>query len=288
MVSKDKYLSVLRNATDGSITYYVGYNEDDVKHLSNCTLICNKSFNPQLTNVDFIKCENPQLEFYKLSKNHKKDYLEEEKLVFSNGYYIHKEAKIGKNVEIGKGVVIGKVTIEDNVKIHPNVIIYSDTVILSNSIIEANTVIGAEGVMWVWDKEERVYLNQLGGVIIEKDCRIGSNVTIVRGSANENTIIGEGTCMAHGTLVGHGCVIGKNNHFANNVSLGGGVYIYDNCFFGSGVVISAGCIIEDIILVGSGGVLNGKIKKSGVYVGVPAKWIKEYQGKMSGVPIRSS
>jgi hypothetical protein len=51
--------------------------------------------------------------------------------------------------------------------------------------------------------------------------------------------------------------------------------------------LSAGCIIQNIILVGSGGVLNGTIKKSGVYVGVPAKWKKEYQGKMSGVPFKS-
>ncbi|MEE2699803.1 MAG: DapH/DapD/GlmU-related protein [Bacteroidota bacterium] len=288
MVEQDRCLSVLRNASDGSITYYVGNDENDVNHLSNCTLMCNESFSPNLTNVELVKCDDPQLEFYKLSQQYKKNYLKDDELEFRNGYYLHKDAKIGENVDIGKGCVIGKVIIEDNVKIHPNVVIYTDTIIMSNSIIEANTVIGAEGVMWVWDNKERVYLHQLGGVIIEKNCKIGSNVTIVRGSANEDTIIGEGTCMAHGTLVGHGCMIGKNNHFANNVSLGGGVQVYDNCFFGSGVVLSAGCSIEDVILVGSGGVLNGKIEKSGVYVGVPAKWIKEYTGKMSGVPFKSS
>ena len=103
---------------------------------------------------------------------------------------------------------------------------------------------------------------------------------------NENTIIGN-TVLYGDVHVLDGCVIGKNNHFANNVSLGGGVKICDNCFFGSGVVLSAGCIIQNIILVGSGGVLNGTIQKSGVYVGVPAKWKKEYQGKMSGVPFKS-
>lgn len=287
-MNKEQYLSVLSNACDGAITYYVGENEEDVKHLENCTLLCKQSFSPKLQNVHLIKSKNPQLEFYKLSEKYKKDYLEENKLEFINGYYLHKDAVIGKNVTIGKGCVIGKCIIEDNVKINPNVVVYAETKIMSDVVIEANTVIGAEGVMWVWDNEERVYLHQLGGVIIEKHCKIGSNVTIVRGSANENTIIGEGTCMAHGTLVGHGCIIGKNNHFANNVSLGGGVKICDNCFFSSGVVLSAGCTIQEIILVGSGGVLNGNITKSGVYVGVPAKWKKEYQGKMSGVPFKSS
>ena len=285
-MNKKEYLSILPNARDGAITYYVGENEEDVKHLENCILFCNQSFNPDLNNVKLLKSENPQLEFYKLSKKYKKDYLEENKLVYVDGYYLHKDAVIGDNVTISKGCVIGKCTIENNVKIHPNVIVYAETKIMSDVVIEANTVIGAEGIMWVWDNQERVYLYQLGGVIIEKNCRIGSNVTIVRGSANENTIIGEGTCMAHGTLVGHGCVIGKNNHFANNVSLGGGVRTYDDCFFSSSVVLSAGCTIEDVILVGSGGVVNGNVKKSGVYVGVPAKWIKPYHGKLSGVPLR--
>ena len=284
---KKQYLSILSNANDGAITYYVGDNEEDVKHLVNCTLLCKPNFNPKLDQVKLIKSQNPQLEFYKLSEKYKKDYLEENKLEFIDRYYLHRDAVIGSGVEIGNGCVIGKCIIEDNVKIHPNVVIYGETTIKSKVVIEANTVVGAEGVMWVWDNKERVYLHQLGGVVIEKHCKIGSNVTIVRGSANENTIIGEGTCMAHGTLVGHGCVIGKNNHFANNVSLGGGVKICDNCFFSSGVVLSAGCTIQDIILVGSGGVLNGNIERSGVYVGVPAKWKKEYQGKMSGVPFRS-
>lgn len=284
---EQQYLSVLSNASDGAIVYYVGNNEEHVKHLANCTLICKPDFKPELNNVSVIPSENPQLEFYKLSEKYKKDYLEDSKLSFVDGYYIHQEAEIGKNVKIGKGCVIGKCKIEDNVIIHPNVVIYAETKIESDVIIEANTVIGAEGVMWVWDNKDRVYLHQLGGVVIERYCKIGSNVTIVRGSANENTIIGEGTCMAHGTLIGHGCIIGKNNHFANNVSLGGAVKIHDNCFFGSGVVLSAGCIIKDIILVGSGGVLNGVVDRSGVYVGVPAKWKKEYTGKMSGVPLKS-
>ncbi|MDC0303433.1 hypothetical protein OAL15_00325 [Flavobacteriales bacterium] len=285
-MNKKEYLSILPNAGDGAITYYVGENEEDVKHLENCILICNQSFNPDLNNVKLLKSENPQLEFYKLSKKYKKDYLQEDKLVYVDGYYLHEDAVIGDNVTFGKGCVVGKCTIGNNVKIHPNVIIYAETKIMSDVVIEANTVIGAEGIMWVWNNQERVYLNQLGGVIIEKHCRIGSNVTIVRGSANENTIIGEGTCMAHGTLVGHGCVIGNNNHFANNVSLGGGVRTYNDCFFSSGVVLSAGCNIQAVILVGSGGVLNGNVKKPGVYVGVPAKWIKPYNGKLSGVPQR--
>ena len=136
-MNKEQYLSVLSNASDGAITYYVGENEEDVKHLENCTLMSMESFSPNLHNVKLVKCENPQLEFYKLSEKYKKDYLEENKLEFNDGYYLHKDAEIGNGVEIGKGCVIGKCKIRDNVKIHPNVVVYAETIIMSNVVIEA-------------------------------------------------------------------------------------------------------------------------------------------------------
>ena len=281
-----KPLSVLSNAGEDMITYYVGDNMEHVKHLRNCTLYCKETFIPELPDCEIIQVKDPQLEFYKLSRKYKKDYLEESLMKEHNGAFIHPNASIGKNVNIGKGCVIADCRIEDNCIIHPNVVIYAKSTIRKNTIIEANTVIGATGVMWAWDGDDRIYLEQLGGVIIEPNCLIGSNVTIVRGSVNENTIIGKGTCMAHGTLIGHGCQIGEKNHFANNVSLGGGCHTAKKCFLGSGVVLSAGVKLEKEILVGAGGVVVASLEKEGVYLGMPAKWIKENKGKLSGVPLR--
>jgi UDP-3-O-[3-hydroxymyristoyl] glucosamine N-acyltransferase len=278
-------LSVLNNAREGMITYYVGDNPEHVKHLTECILYCKKGFETRLTDCEIIEVEDPQLEFYKLSHEYKKDYLEEDRHIIGS-YSIHPNAKVGKNVKIGTGCVIGNCIIEDGCIIHPNVVIYSNSVIGKNSIIEASSVIGATGVMWVWDDNKRVYLEQLGGVVIESNCYIGSNVTIVRGSANEFTVVGEGTCMAHGTLIGHGCQIGKQNHFANNVSLGGGCYTADKCFFSSGVVLSPGAKLKAEVLIGAGGVVIGTLTKSGVYIGIPAKWKKEIKGKLSGVPLQ--
>ena len=139
--------------------------------------------------------------------------------------------------------------------------------------------------MWVWDKNERVYLEQLGGVLIEKNCRIGSQCEIVRGSANEVTLIGEGTCMAHGTLIGHGSQVGKYVHMANGVKLGGSVTISDYNFIGSGAVISAGVkLLANDIILGSGAVATKDLTTNGVFVGTPAKFIKASTGKLSGIP----
>lgn len=279
-------LSILKNAIPNSITYYVGNNLDHLKHLNHCTLYCNQHF--QLPNsVKQIIVEDPQLEFYKLSKSYKKDYLDNENLKWNSIFkcYVHINAQIGDNVKIGAGSIIGNCIIEDNVEIHSNVVIYAKSQIKSGTIIESNTTIGCTGVMWVWDKNERVYLEQLGNVIIGENCRIGSQCEIVRGSANETTLIGKGTCIAHGTLIGHGNVVGEYVHMANGVKLGGSAVVSNYNFLGSGAVVSAGIklLAEDIVL-GAGAVATKDITKEGVYVGTPAKRIKSTSGKLSGIP----
>ena len=279
-------LSILKNAIPNSITYYVGNNLDHLKHLNHCTLYCNQHF--QLPNtVKQIIVEDPQLEFYKLSKNYKEDYLDNENLKWNSIFkcYVHIKAQIGDNVKIGAGSVIGNCIIEDNVEIHSNVVIYAKSLIKSGTIIESNTTIGCTGVMWVWDKNERVYLEQLGNVIIGENCRIGSQCEIVRGSANETTLIGKGTCIAHGTLIGHGNVVGEYVHMANGVKLGGSAVVSNYNFLGSGAIVSAGIklLAEDIVL-GAGAVATKDITKEGVYIGTPAKRIKSTSGKLSGIP----
>ena len=287
-----KKLSILKNATEGCITYYTGLNEDDVMHLNNlknCTLICRKDFFPDLGIVNVIQVENPQLSFYELSQTMIEDYIESDSLVFNmlNKSYIHKNAKIGNNVQISPGCIIGNCEIQDNVIIHPNVTIYKKSKIGSNVQIGAGTVIGAEGVMWTYNSKtnDRILLHQLGGVIIQDNCFISSNVTIVRGSANENTIIGNSTYIAPGTCIGHGTLIHDNVHFANNVSTGGSSEIASHSFLGSGSIISPRCKITERIVLGAGSCLLTNATKAGVYVGTPAKWIKEIESGLSGTPI---
>lgn len=279
-------LSILKNAGPNSITYYVGDNLSHLKHLKDCTLYCKQQFNLD-SSIKQIIVQNPQLEFYKLSKQYKEDYLDNFNLELDSKSksYIHKDAQIGNNVKIGAGSIISKCIIEDNVEIHSNVVIYAKSHIKSGTIIESNTTIGSTGIMWAWDQDKRVYLEQLGNVIIEKNCRIGSQCEIARGSANESTIIGEGTCIAHGTLIGHGNQIEKYVHMANGVKLGGGCYIGPRNFLGSGAVISAGVklLAEDIVL-GAGAVATKNLTQEGVYIGTPAKRIKSTKGKMSGIP----
>lgn len=269
-------LSILKNATEGSITYYVGDNFEHISHLSNCTLICKMEFEG-LDNVEQIIVDDPQLYFYKLSHQREDEYT-----FHPNGgiYNIGKGCDIHPSAVIGDGVIIG-----DYVTIGPNTTIYAKTTIGDGTRIDSNCSIGTEGMMWVWDGDSKVFLRQLGGVKIGKNCIIGSNSSIVRGSANEYTILEDEVNMAPGCCVGHGSFIGKHTHFANNITIGGSVKISAYNFIGSAATITPRVSInaEDVVL-GAGSLLNKDIDSSGVYVGFPARKVKEVEGKLNGIP----
>ena len=268
-------LSILPNAGKGSITYYDGDTPNHVSHLKDCKLICKKQFDID-ESVEQIVVDDPQLHFYKLSNKVTNTYI------FNNneGYSVGKNCDIHNTVTIGVGVEIG-----DNVTIGPNSVIYSHTKIGDNVTIDANCTIGTEGMMWVWDNNKKVYLRQLGGVLIEDGVRICSNCVIVRGSANELTIIREGSNLAPGCCIGHGTEIGEHTHFANNISTGGSTKVNGYNFVGSGVTFRAGVkVTANDVIIGAGSVVSTNIDNSGVYVGVPARWIKKSEGKLNGMP----
>lgn len=269
-------LSILKNATEGMITYYVGDNPAHISHLKDCKLICKQEFEG-LSNVEQIVVDDPQLHFYKLSHNvaNKFIFSKTKPYSFGDNCEIHKSAVIGDGVEIGNNVTIG-----------PNTVIYSKTKIGNNTQIGANCTIGTEGMMWVWDGDMKVFLKQLGGVEIGDNCIIGSNSAIVRGSANELTILEDGVNIAPGCCIGHGTFIGAQTHLANNVSTGGSSYISEYCFIGSSAVVSPGVVIgSSDVTLGSGGVMAKSIEDSGVYVGIPAKLLKKTEGKLRGMPV---
>jgi UDP-3-O-[3-hydroxymyristoyl] glucosamine N-acyltransferase len=270
-------LSILKNAGPGSITYYVGDNPNHISHLNNCKLYCKQKFDID-NSVEQIIVDNPQLEFYKLSHTIENEYnFHPNSGIYKTGINcnIHPTAVIADDVTIGNDVTIG-----------PNSVIYAKTKIGNNVRIDSNVTIGTEGMMWVWDGNDKVFLKQLGGVIIGNGCIIGSNSVIVRGSANENTIIEDGANMAPGCCIGHGSVIGKNTHLANNISVGGSADLGSYNFYGCGSIVNPGVKVNttDVIL-GGGSTLTKSIDESGVYFGLPSKKIKNINEKHSGVPI---
>lgn len=231
----------------------------------------------------FIIVDDPIVTFYKVSQ-----LLIATEVVrgVHDSAMIHPEARIGEGVTIGAYSIIGNCEISQGANIHPHVVLYDNSIIGKNVTIESGTCIGATGLAWAWDENgNRIMQPQIGGVLIEENCFIGTNISIARGSLNEFTYIGKNTVMAHGTKIGHGARIDEFCHFANNVSVAGSVRIGERCFLGSGSVISSNVRLCPGTIVGAGAVVTKDVDEDDIIVaGVPARKIGSALGTHRGVP----
>jgi len=263
--------------------YDLCYIDADVPHLvkgkKNITLLCPLDFTENNPEISYIKVKYPKLVFYYASHLFGNNRIFEIDPNMSEKY---PGAIIGKNCKIG-----------NDVNIQAGAIIRNNTIIGDGTTIETGTVIGSTGLLWVWDNErsKKVMLTTTGGTEIGKNCYICSNVSIVRGSCNEITMIKDGVMIAPGTAVGHGCTIGKNTHIANNCTLGGSVIIGEKCFLGCAATISPNAIVGNNVVVASGACIipNDKVGDDVIVAGIPAITKKKNlkNTNLKGIPNRN-
>lgn len=250
-------------------------------HLKDAVLLCPR---PMGSGNHELIVSNPQLVHYLLMSM----FVEKPTAQIHPTAVISEQAVIGKNVSIGPYAVIGKCIIGDDCILQKHVVIEDGVTIGNDCFIDSSTVIGAAGLAWIWDESgNRIMQPQMGGVVIEDHCMLGTDITIVRGSVSEDTIIGAGTIISHGSKIGHGCYIGKQVHFANNVSLAGNVRIGDNAFLGSACVISSNISVPEHSIVGAAALVNKNFEETYVTLaGVPAVIIKRnnFESKPKGAP----
>ena len=156
---------------------------------------------------------------------------------------ISKKAKIGKNVEIGQYVII-----EDNVEIGDNTIIKN-------------------------------FVELRNGTVIGKDCYIDSRV-----STSGNCLIGDNVTVRYDTILARGCKVGQNTYICPRVMTNnldsdgeqiGGADIGKYCFIGTNTVIQYGVKIGDKSITGSMSFINKNIPEGQIWVGNPAKYLKD-------------
>ncbi|MEO5689485.1 MAG: DapH/DapD/GlmU-related protein [Burkholderiaceae bacterium] len=205
---------------------------------------------------------------------------------------IHPTAVVAPGAHIGAGTVIGPYCVIGDCQIGANchfdshVVVKDHCAIGDRVTIESHSTIGATGVAWVWDPHtgERIVQPQIGGTRIGDDCFIGTDVTVVRGSVNEVTSLGDGCVVAHGTKIGHGCVIGAHVHFANNVSIAGNCSLGDRTFLSSASVLRPRIVLARGVVVGAGAVVTRNVDQEDVVVsGVPAR-LMDTKASHVGVP----
>lgn len=273
-------ISSIFSPIDKGFYFFVGDNFS--LEIKNSLILTDKEFDTK-NSLLIVNNIDPQLLFYRILNHF---FGEKSTGIISPTSVIHKDAKIGKNVQIDSFCEIGNSIIADNVIIGSHCRIYDNVKIDENTIIEPGSIIGTSGIAWAWneDKSKKIRQPQLGGVHIGKNCMLAANTIVVRGSLNDDTIIGENSFLAPGCRLGHGTQIGKYVHLANAIVTGGNAIIGDYSFLGSGVVIRPRTKIDKNTVIGAGSVVIKDTTKSGLtLMGVPAKEF-ETKNKLRGMP----
>jgi len=221
----------------------------------------------------FILVSNPRLAFIQVMQKYFQEKLE---FGIHPSAVIDKDAKVHHNVYIGPNTcIMGKCEMGENTIIYGNVYIYPNVKIGRNVIIHAGTVIGADGFGYErndkggWEK-----FPHIGGVVIEDDVEIGSDVCIDRGTL-DNTTIGQGTKIDNLCHIAHNVVIGKHCAIIAQSMIGGGTKIGDYCWIAPCACLTDNIKIGKNVVVGMGSVVTKNIDDNCVVVGIPARRVRD-------------
>jgi len=174
---------------------------------------------------------------------------------------------IGENVKIGRNAKFGNMcVIEDN------------TVIGDDVVMEHFCIIGEDCV--IGDRTKvRSHVELRKKTVVGKDCYIDSGVK----SSGLNRI-GNRVTLRYDAIIARGCDIGDNayicpqvmtNNLDHNGKEVGGAKIEAHCFIGTNSTIGAGITLASRTVIGSKAMVTRDIEVAGVYIGVPAKWVRD-------------
>jgi len=277
-------VSGVKEADEGDITFITSsqYLKYLVNTKASCVIV--KDVIPDLS-IPQIKVPNPYYGFAKAiecfypkaahpSAISKEAFIAERASIGSN-VSIYPFAVVSSNAIIGdKSVIMPGVFIGENTRIgrdcliYPNVTIREGVTLGDRVIIHSGTVIGSDGYGYVFEKGEHYKIPQVGGVIIEDDVEIGSNVSIDRATIG-NTIVRKGTKIDNLTQIAHNVTIGQQSLIVAQVAIGGSAEIGDFVVLGGQVAVADHSTVATGTIVGGKSGLKGDIAK-GVYSGVPA------------------
>ncbi|MDI6889456.1 MAG: UDP-3-O-(3-hydroxymyristoyl)glucosamine N-acyltransferase [Thermodesulfovibrionales bacterium] len=294
-------VSGINGAQEGDITFLSA--DSYRKYLSGCKASCVIVKEPiDGLNITQLRVPNPHLAFAKLLEHF---YIKPKKPIgISKEAIVSKKARTGKDVSIfplsyiSDGVFIDEgtviypfvfvgenTTIGKGCIIYPNVVVREKVTIGNNVIIHSGSVIGSDGFGYVFDEGRHYKIPQVGGVIVEDDVEIGSNVSIDRATTG-NTIIGRGTKIDNLVQIGHNVKIGKNAIIVGQVGIAGSTEIGDFVTLGGQVGVTDHVKIESGTIIGAQSGVLGDVSK-GIYSGSPAMphrdWLKS-QAVISKLP----
>ena len=188
---------------------------------------------------------------------------------------VSEEACLGKDVYIGPYSVVGKATIGDNCIIDSHVRIHDGVILGCNCNVKSGAVLGGEGFGFEKDEQgNRFRFPQIGGLIIGDYVEIGGNTCIDRGALSD-TIIGDYTKINNLCHIAHNNIIGKNVEITGCVNVSGGNVIKDNVWIAPNASLVGYVHIGENSTIGMGAVVVKDVPANEVWVGNPAKKLKD-------------
>lgn len=125
-------------------------------------------------------------------------------------------------------------------------------------------------------KKKYQLVNYIHSSVISHELKIGSNNIILAGCVIEpEVVIGNNNIVWSMTLLGHDCIIGDHNYISAKCLISGDSKVNDLCFIGNGTTMLNGLVVDSETCIGASTYLRKSTKKYGLYVGNPAKLIKE-------------
>jgi UDP-3-O-[3-hydroxymyristoyl] glucosamine N-acyltransferase len=193
------------------------------------------------------------------------------------GAVVESGVVIGNGTEIGAGVVVGYGTsIGENCLLHMNCTVRERCILQDRVILQPGCVIGADGYGYSSVDGRHEKIEQVGIVLLENDVEIGANSTIDRARFGK-TVIGEGSKIDNQVQVGHNVIMGKHCLIVSQVGISGSTHVGNYVTMG-GQAGTAGHlkIADKVVLTGRSGATKN-IDKPGVYSGLPARPMREFQ-----------
>ncbi len=274
LIRESSYFAPLSDAAQGTVTYaYTAPRRDEKKTIAaidSCPaslVLIEETLRVKVIpkeNQVFLFTKHPQVEFIRLFQQSIEWYHPE----FIKAEDLHSSCYLGPNALVEKGAVIG-----ENVSFQGNNWVGASVKIGNNVTIKPGAVIGGEGYGFVRCSDgNRINFPFLGGVQIESDVHIGSNVCIDRGNFGD-TIIKRGCKIDNLTYIAHNAVLGEDSVITANVNVLGNAKIGKRTRIAPSASIISSITVGDNSVVGMSSAVTKDVPDETLVYGVPAKVI---------------
>ena len=205
------------------------------------------------------------------------------KVQVAPGVVIESGAKIGHGSIIGAGCLIGRgVSIGKDCLLHAGSIIREACLIGDRVILQPGCVIGSDGYGFDLVNGKHQKTPQVGIVEIEDDVEIGANCCVDRARFG-STVVGEGTKIDNMAQIGHNVKIGKHCLVVAQCGIAGSSRLGNHVTIAAQAGVAGHLEITDESVLAAQSGLFKSIHKPGVYMGNPARPIREEQRKLAAL-----